>query len=123
MRLGIGYEFIRQTAWEASTGDGIQYGTYFAYNAHNQYVQALYVFGFFAGGTYILYVLSTWVLSIAECIKTRRNQFYLALILITVMVAMWLGERSTIYYPLTFVGLFAAYPILVNCLSSKKAEG
>ena len=120
MRLGICYDFLRQGSFYGTMGGGIQYGDYFAYNAHNQYVQSLYVYGFLGGAVYILFVLSTWIQSIVKAVKSRHEHFYLPMIYLTVMVAMWLGEMSTLTYPLTFLGMFLMIPILVNCFAGEE---
>ena len=41
------------------------------------------------------------------------------MIVVTMMLGMWFGERSTINYPLTFAGIFITYPIIVDTLSNK----
>lgn len=121
-RLGICYDFLTRSSFYGTIGSGIQYGDYFAQNAHNQYVQTLYEYGFLAGGVYVIYALTGWIRTIVGSVKTRKEHFYIPLIVTTVMLGMWLGERSTIYYPLTFVGLFLFYPVLVDNYHGKTGK-
>ena len=113
-RLGISYEFLKQSTFQGTGGDGIQYyfGDYFAYNAHDQYVQILYNYGFLAGGVNILYYLTIWIASIVRYRKTRKSEFFLAMSMLSVMLGMWLGEASGIYASLTFFASLVSLALL-----------
>lgn len=52
--------------------DVIQVGTYFAYNAHNAYVQILYEYGYIAGSAFILCLLTNTVAGMHQYIKTIK---------------------------------------------------
>ena len=121
-RLGICYDFLCKSSFYGTSGSGMMYGDYFAFNAHNQYVQSLYVYGFLAGGVYVIYAVAGWIGAIAGSVKTRKEHFYLPMIVLTMMLGMWFGEMSTIFYPLTFVGFFMLTPVLVDCRHRKKAK-
>ena len=118
-RIGICLEFLSKSTWNGGQSDGIQYGWYFAYNAHNQYVQSIYEYGFLAGGVYILFVIVAWIISLINSVKIKHTHFFITMIVVTMMLGMWFGERSTINYPLTFAGIFITYPIIVDTLSNK----
>ena len=113
-RVGIGRVFLENTNWKTGQTAGIQYGGYFAYNAHNQYIQSLYEYGFLAGAVYLLYAITSWIMIVFNAVKQKKTHLFISMVIITMMMGMWLGERSTITYPLTFVGLLLNVSMLVS---------
>ena len=113
-RLGISYEFLKLSTFRGTAGGGLLYyiGDYWAENAHNQYVQVLYEYGFLAGGLQIILALTLWISSICRYVKTRRNRYFLSMTLMSLMLGMWMGEASSVCYPLTFFGIMFALVVL-----------
>ncbi len=122
-RLGICIEFLSNSLWKEGQSSGIQYGWYFAFNAHNQYIQSLYEYSILAGIAYVLYVLMAWIKIIIGTVKQKKTYLFISMILISMMLGMWLGERSTINYPLTFVGLLVMYPVLTDITKKEDNNG
>ena len=121
-RLGICYEFLVRCTWKGSAGGGLFYGNYYAFNSHNQYIQALYDHGFLAGGFQILFALYAWVRSIVYKLKCTTPLHYLPMILITMMLGIWMGEQSTIHYPMTFFALVASAPLFLDFAGKQRDE-
>ncbi len=121
-RLGICYEFLARCTWRGSAGGGLLYGNYYAFNSHNQYIQALYDYGFLAGGIQILFALYAWVRSIVYKLKCSTPLHFLPMILITMMLGIWMGEQSTIHYPMTFFALLASAPLFLDFAGKQRDE-
>lgn len=115
-RLGISYEFLKKSTFQGTDGGGIQYylGDYFAYNAHNQYVQVLYNYGFLAGGVHIIFAITLWIISIVMYRRTKKAEHFLPMTGITVMLGMWMGEMSDVYYSLTFFVFLLALILFIK---------
>ena len=113
-RLQLWVRFLEEATFEGQGSGGMIVREYFAYNAHNEYVQVLYEYGFLAGGVLIIFVLTSWVVAIVRFAKDRKGRYLLPVLMISMMVGMWIGERSSLYYPLTFMGFLCMLPGMVD---------
>ena len=121
-RLGIWKEFLARTTFKGTDGAGIMYRSYFAYNAHNQYIQTLYEQGILAGGMNILFYIVAWIANVVGYVKTKKEIFFVPTILLPMMFAMWTGEGSTICFALTFISFFALMAGVMNRVNVKAEE-
>ena len=105
-RVTIWVNYLMNSTFTGSSEYGYMSVDYFVYNAHNEYVQIINQYGFLGGGLQILYCVSMWIVSIVKYVKNKKVIGFAAMIVSTMMLAMWWGEISRIYYPLTFSGIF-----------------
>lgn len=113
-RLYIWQQFISCFSFEGNPSYGIQVGEYLAYNAHCEYVQTLYRFGYLGGGLNIALYLYGMVGSVRRYLKTKEQTSFLAVLWLAGMFGAWLGECVNVSYPITFTGLFLMYPLMQN---------
>ena len=122
-RPAIWEVFAEHTTFKGTESSGLMYRSYFAFNAHNQYVQVLYEQGIVSGGLNILFFILGWLSSVIGYVKTKKEMFFAPTILVPMMLAMWMGEGSSICFALTFISFFAMMPAVMNNIRSmKKAE-
>ena len=110
-RVDIGRILLGQSTFQGTDGAGFLYGDYFVQNAHNQYVQAIYRYGFLAGGFYLLSCFAYSIMSVVDYVRSKREEFRYIIILTAMMFGIWMGEMSTIFYPMTFIPFVFLYPI------------
>ncbi len=95
----------------ANTGT-VLYGTFDPQNAHSGYVQAIYNFGYLAGGLNILFFISAWIASIVGYVRKKSEAFFAPMVLLTVMLGMWIGEMSNVTFALTVIPLIICIPAI-----------
>ncbi len=112
-RISIISKFLENTGWTGQEAPGFQVGDYFAYVAHNQYVQMVYEYGYLTGIAYIALVIAMQIVSIVRYIKSGRKFMYLLpMLLIAMTLGIWTGEGSTLFFPLTFFMFFFAHGLM-----------
>ncbi len=121
-RLGLWKHFLEASTFTGTNGAGIQVDSYFAYNAHNQYVQVLYEQGFLSGGLNILFFVFGWIVSIVNYVKTKKEIFFVPVALLSMMFGMWVGEGSSICFALTFLSLFVLMASVMFSTKDPSAE-
>ena len=110
--------FIEQFTFKGTAGTGLTYRSYFAFNAHNQYIQVLYEQGILSGGLNILFFVVTWLICVVGYVKTKKEIFFAPTIYSAMMFGMWMGEGSSVCFSLTFIGLFLLMPSVMNRFSA-----
>lgn len=110
-RLSIWRLYLQATDFKGQGSGSFSLENYFIYNAHNQYVQVLYEYGFLGGGVFIIFFVASWIVCIVRYTKEKTEDYFLPMVCVTIMLGMWLGECSYIYYPLTFISLLVLTPI------------
>lgn len=106
--------FIDNFTFKGTDSQGLMYRSYFAFNAHNQYIQVLYEQGILSGGLNILFYLIGWLTCVVGYVKTKKEMFFVPTILVPMTLAMWMGEGSSICFALTFIGFFVMMPAVMN---------
>lgn len=113
-RVYIWKHFKEFFSFSGNPSFGIQVGEYFATNAHCEYVQTIFRFGYVGGGLNIALYCYGMIGSIKEYLKTKEQTYLLAIIWLAGMLGTWLGESLNVIYPITFTGLFLMYPLMKN---------
>ncbi len=82
------------------------FNNYWAYDAHNTYVQFLVEYGYMSLFE-LLTIIILSVISIAKAWLLNKKAIYrlLPLLWISSMLGVWIGEASTFFYPITFFGI------------------
>lgn len=111
-RLRIWKMFLKDTGFQGNPSGGIMVGQYWAFTAHNEYIQHMYRYGIPAGILNIVFIFGAFISAIAGFVKTRKDVFLLPMIYLAVMLGCWFGEAANICFPLTFIGLILIYPVL-----------
>ena len=111
-RASIWYVFLQNTSFEAG-GGGLDVGTLFALHAHNEYIQLLYEYGFFAGGLTILFYLAGWITASVCYVKSKNDLFILPILLLPMMFGMWVGEISSVFFSLTGIALVCLMTVVI----------
>ena len=101
-RLFIWREYLNHTSFMGNSGGEIV-ADYFALTAHNEYIQLLYEFGFFAGAVCIIFYIASFIASIVNYVKERSDIFFMPMAFMAMMLGMWTGEMSNIFFVLTFL--------------------
>lgn len=97
-----------------SAGIDIELFDYFATNAHCEYIQTIYRFGYIGGLMNIALFVYGTICSVKEYLITKDKPLLLAIMWLVGMFGTWMGEMSNIIYPVTFTGLLLLYPIFVK---------
>lgn len=93
---------------------GIQVGSYFAYNTHNTYAQAIFDYGYVGGGLYIGFLVYCTVASALKFIKERQNSMVFVCIWMAMLLGILLGESASLYYPIMVMTVLVMYPLIVK---------
>lgn len=120
-RVGIINTFMRNTSFSAGYS-GYMYHGYYAFNAHNQYAQHLYEYGYLAGGMFIIFLVFGFVLSCVGYVRSKSKTYLAPLLVMAMLLGLWMGERCPTYYPVTFFSLFLLAPVIVWKLPQKETE-
>lgn len=119
-RISIIKLFAEQFTFTGSPSDGIQVGTYYAYNAHNTYVQSITEYGYIAGGAHIVWLLACTITSVRHFINTKKSSNLFLCLWMAMTLGVLTGECARLYTPVIFFTLFLTYPLIVNIPSKKK---
>ena len=111
-RASIWYVFLQNTSFEPGSG-GLNVGTIFSLHAHNEYIQLLYEYGFFAGGLTILFFVTGWIISVIRYVKDKNDLFFFPVVILPMMLGMWVGEMSTVYFSLTGISLICLMTVIL----------
>ena len=104
-RIFIWHEYLNTISFIGQSGE-LPIADDPALHAHNEFIQILYEFGFFAGGMYILFYLVSFIGCIAGFIKEKSVIKFMPMISLAMMLGMWTGETSSIHFILTFISTF-----------------
>lgn len=113
-RLSICALFAEKFNYIGNASEGIQVGTYFAYNAHNTYVQTLYEYGYVGGGLYIVWMLYSTGASMAQYMKEKKLVKVLPALWLAMTLGVQLGESSNLYSSLLVMTLIIIYPLMIQ---------
>lgn len=94
--------------------DVIQVGTYFAYNAHNAYVQIIYEYSYIAGSAFILCLLTNTVAGMHQYIKTKSVFYFSSAVMMVMTLGLFMGERVNLYTPEIIIILMFSYPVIIK---------
>lgn len=119
-RLSIIKMFSEQFSFTGAPTNGIQVGSYFAYNAHNTYIQAIVDFGYIAGGAHIIWLIWMAVASVRRFIQSRKLPDLFLCLWMAMILGLFTGECARLYTPVLFFTLFLSYPLIVNMPGKKK---
>ena len=111
-RPAIWRVYLEYTTFHAGDSTGLPYQRFFNISAHNQYIQTLFNNGYFVGGLNILLFVSGFIGSIVGYVKTKTEKYFVPMVLFPVMLGMWVGERSTMFYALTFITIMCFFPLM-----------
>ena len=111
-RPAIWRVYLEYTTFHAGDSAGLPYQRFFNMSAHSQYVQTLFNNGYFVGGLDILLFISGFIGSIVGYVKTRTEKYFVPMVLFPMMLGMWVGERSTMFYALTFITMMCFFPLM-----------
>lgn len=120
-RPGIWREYAMRFSFTGSI-DGVMYGTFNPMNAHSGYVQVIYNFGYLAGGMNILFYLTAWIASIVGYVKSKKEAFFVPMVLLTLMLGMWTGEMSNITFAMTVIPLVICVPAISSRVGKKEED-
>ncbi len=113
-RISIAKVFSERFSFTGGDSSGVDVGTYFAYNAHNTYVQSILEYGYIAGGAHILWLFACTVASVYRFIKERKTANLFLCLWMAMILGVLLGECARFYGPLLFTTLFITYPLIVK---------
>ena len=106
-RLSIAKEYSQSFSYDGNGSIGvlIEEDDYWAYGAHNTYIQFCIEYGYLT----IVEILSIFILALANSIKlyirnNNRNYTVLFILWFAAMFGVWFGESCTLFYPITFWG-------------------
>lgn len=121
-RIAIWLEFAKLFSFTGNPSAGVQVGTYFATNAHNQYVQVVYEYGFLGGGCWLLWMAYSTIKGIKDYCKTWKTEQYLVVLWMFMVLGLLLGEMANFFYPGMFATLILLYPQMV-CMKESVEPG
>ena len=121
-RLSIIKAYSAYFSFEGTSINGIDVGAYFAYNAHNSYVQTLVEYGYIAGGAHILWLIYLAVASVKRFLRSKKFPDLFMCLWMAMVLGVLTGECARLYTPIIFCTLFLSYPLIVNIPNRKKAS-
>ena len=105
-RITIAKAFSPYFNYEGNGPIGLEVQGYWAYNAHNNFVQILLEYGWFTLIEFVTLVIMGLVTAVKRYLKSDRSPIALLPVMwLAAMLGVWCGEVSSIYYPATFFGL------------------
>ncbi len=114
-RLQIAVEFAKQFSLSGNESITIMVGDYPALNAHNEYVQMIYEYGYIGGGCFIVWLLyNTWNQGALYNKESDAGRYLLPMLWMPMVVGLLLGERLHFYYPALFMTILVLYPSMTN---------
>ncbi len=119
-RLSIIKMFSEHFSFTGTVINGIDVGSYFAYNAHNSYVQALVEYGYIAGGAHIIWLLYLMMASVRRFLRSRKYHDLFMCLWMGMALGVLTGECARLYTPIIFFTLLLSYPLIVNIPNKKK---
>ncbi len=116
-RLNIWRSFIQNTAFEPQGTYGIPVDDYFAFDAHNKYIQTLYQYGWVTGGLYILFRFLVLADRLKAYRNNHRNYDLLISMWLIVFLSIWCFESAEFILPAPASIMFLTvllYPFIVD---------
>lgn len=120
-RASIWNVFLANTSFEPNSG-GLYIGTFFVLHAHNEFIQLMFEYGFFVGGMNILFFIIGWIVVVIRYVKDKKEIFLLPLLMIPMMLGMWVGETSSVFYQLTGISLICLMTVVLFGIPDKTGE-
>lgn len=120
-RLHIFKEYSQYFNYDGNDTFGIEidvesYLSYWAYGAHNTYVQFLFEYGYISFVELIVTIVLALRLFTINYLKTKSISNLFPALWITTMLGSWLGESTMFFYPITFFGImFIALLLADTC--------
>ncbi len=121
-RLSIIKVFSEHFSFTGTSINGVQVGSYYAYNAHNTYVQVLVEYGYIAGGAHIIWLLSLTFISVRRFMHSKKYNDLFMCLWMAMVLGLLTGEYARLYSPVIFATLFFSYPLMVNIPNKKKVS-
>ncbi len=88
---------------------GVLVGEQTIINAHNEFVQAIYRYGYIGSMLYFsVYLYGLWN-SVLNYVRYEQKTKLFEFMWLCGMIAVWMGERNSITYPITFIGAMLLY--------------
>lgn len=113
-RLAIIVTFAKNITFAGGPAPGLQVGDYYAYSAHNTYIQILYQYGLFGGGCFIFWLLYSTIASAKLYLKQHKTTQILLCIWMAITLGVFLGEAVTLYVPIVISTLLLTYPLMIK---------
>lgn len=97
---------------------------YWAFNAHNNFVQILIEYGYISLIEMSVLVIASLVQMIRKYLKSEKKAVdYLPILWISAMLGVWCGEVSSLYYPATFFGMMFIVRNLIPADEKHNGDG
>lgn len=122
-RLEIAKNYSQYFNFEGNGPIGFELPSgYWVYNAHNNFVQILVEYGYITFAE----LLSLIVVSLTKMIRKfmqsgKKALLILPVLWIIMMLGVWIGEVSSLYYPVTFFGMMFICRSLIPDSEEKEA--
>ncbi len=113
-RVVIWCKFTEFFSFTGNPSAGIDVNGYFATNAHCQYVQVVYEYGFLGGGCWFLWMIYIAVRGIKDYYKTWKSEQILIVLWMFTLFGMFWGEMANFFYPEMYATLILFYPQIVR---------
>lgn len=113
-RVAIWCKFAEFFSFTGNPSAGMDVDGYFATNAHNQYVQVVYEYGFLGGGCWLLWMIYVAVKGIKDYFKSWKSEQILIVLWMFTLFGMFWGEMANFFYPEMYATLILFYPQIVQ---------
>ncbi len=120
-RLSIIVKFAEHFNFLGNPSAGIQVGTYMAANAHNNYTQMLYEYGYLGGGIYIVWSVYISLTAIRQYLRQKRVSQVLLCLWMPMSLGVYLGERINLFAPIFIMSLLLIYPLMIQMPEQKNS--
>lgn len=118
-RLSIIVTFAEHFNFLGNPSAGIQVGAYMAANAHNNYTQMLYEYGYLGGGLFIIWSVYTTLAAIRQYLREKRISQLLLCLWMPMSLGVYLGERINPFAAIFITSLLLTYPLMVQIPEQK----
>ncbi len=105
LRIARNYSEFFNFDGNASIGVLVEEYEYWAYCAHNTYIQFLVEYGYISFVEVVILFIYSLIISIRRFLSDKKYTNLLPFLWITNMIGVWIGESSMFFYPETFFGL------------------
>lgn len=112
-RLLLSKLFFEQSTLMGTIGEGIKVRKYYAFNAHNAYIHAIYLYGI-GGVSMIIYLIYSAVVAVRGYLKEHSVKWLFVISVLPMTLGLMLGEVLNFYYAVLFLTFIALRPVIIK---------
>lgn len=113
-RIVLAVEFLKRCTLTGTIGEGFLVRKYYAYSAHNAFIDFTYQYGIIAGIYYIGFWIYSIVVTIKGYLKNRSISYLMPLLFVPMTLGLMTGETLNLFFGTMMFNLIYLKPVFIK---------